>query len=156
MLAMFLCVSASSGAWAQQKSDEDESSTLAKKLSNPISDLVSVPFQFNWEQKVGTSELSRFILNVQPVIPFTLNHDWNLILRVIMPFVGQPPLFAGGVPEFGMGDMTTSFFFSPTSKGGFTVGAGPCPLKYWPMTSTKEIRQRSPARMVKSSAACAS
>ena len=138
-LAIFLCVLASSSAWAQQKSDEDESSTLAKKLSNPISDLVSVPFQFNWEQKVGSSELSRFILNVQPVIPFTLNHDWNLILRVIMPFVGQPPLFAGGVPEFGMGDMTTSFFFSPTSKGGFTVGGGPVfvtPSTYSPAISS--------------------
>ena len=43
---------------------------LAKKLANPISDLVSVPFQFNWEQNVGPIEATRFILNVQPVMPF--------------------------------------------------------------------------------------
>jgi hypothetical protein len=49
---------------------QSESADLAKKLSNPISDLVSVPFQFNWEQNVGPDEQTRFILNVQPVIPF--------------------------------------------------------------------------------------
>jgi hypothetical protein len=48
---------------------------LATTLSNPISDLVSVPFHFNWEQNVGPSELTRFVLNVQPVIPFNLNED---------------------------------------------------------------------------------
>jgi len=45
---------------------------LAKKLSNPISDLVSVPFQFNWEQNVGPDKQTRFVLNIQPVIPFAL------------------------------------------------------------------------------------
>src|SRR4051812_15951288 len=60
---------------------------LAKKLANPISDLVSVPFQFNWEQNVGPHEATRFILNVQPVMPFAMNKDWNLIARVIVPFV---------------------------------------------------------------------
>jgi hypothetical protein len=107
------------------KSGEEDSEALAKKLSNPISDLVSVPFQFNWEQKVGPAELSRFILNVQPVLPFTLNKDWNLILRVIAPFVGQPALSPTTLPTFGLGDLTTSFFFSPASKSGITIGFGP-------------------------------
>jgi hypothetical protein len=65
-------------------SDETE---IAKKLSNPISDLVSVPFQFNWEQNVGPHEQTRFILNVQPVMPFALTPRLNLIARVIVPFV---------------------------------------------------------------------
>ena len=125
LLALCLSLVAPSRAGAQSKPAEDDSAELAKKLSNPISDLVSVPFQFNWEQKVGTSELSRFILNVQPVIPFTLSKDWNLILRVIAPFVGQPPLVTGGGPAFGMGDLTPSFFFSPALKGGLTIGVGP-------------------------------
>ena len=43
----------------------DDSEALAKKLSNPISDLVSVPFQFNWYQDVGLLDLSTFVLNVQ-------------------------------------------------------------------------------------------
>src|SRR5262245_3062070 len=104
----------------------DDPAELAKKLSNPISDLVSVPFQFNWYTDVGPLDLSTLILNVQPVIPLKLSDDWNLILRIIMPFIGQPPLFDGDISTFGVGDMTTSFFFSPkTSKSGFTWGAGP-------------------------------
>src|SRR4029453_7973416 len=75
----------------------DDTAELAKKLSNPISDLVSVPFQFNWYQHVGPLELSTFILNVQPVIPLKLNDDWTLILRIIGPFIAQPPLFVGVV-----------------------------------------------------------
>jgi len=102
-----------------------ESAELAKKLANPISDLVSVPFQFNWEQNVGPSELTRFILNVQPVMPFELNKDWNLISRVIMPLVSQPPLFSGGAATFGISDITTSFFLSPKKVTNFTIGAGP-------------------------------
>jgi hypothetical protein len=102
-----------------------ESAELAKKLANPISDLVSVPFQFNWEQNVGPSELTRFTLNVQPVMPFEINADWNLITRVIMPLVSQPPLFSGSAATFGISDITTSFFLSPRKVSQFTIGAGP-------------------------------
>ena len=103
----------------------DESAELQKKLSNPISDLVSVPFQFNWEQGVGPNEQTRFILNVQPVMPFQLNEDWNLIARVIVPLVSQPPLFEGGASAFGVSDILTSFFFSPSKSSGLTWGVGP-------------------------------
>jgi hypothetical protein len=102
-----------------------DSAELAKKLSNPVSDLVSVPFQFNWEQNVGPSELTRFILNVQPVMPFTLNEDWNLIMRIIAPLISQPPLFDGGTATFGISDITTSFFLSPTKLTEFILGMGP-------------------------------
>lgn len=116
------------GASAQQPpapAAEGEGAGLAKKLANPISDLVSVPFQFNWEQGVGPDDQTRFILNVQPVMPFSLNTDWNMITRVIMPFVSQPPLAAGGTPAFGLSDLTTSFFFSPTKVNKFVLGVGP-------------------------------
>jgi hypothetical protein len=101
-----------------------EAEELAKKLSNPISDLVSVPFQFNWEQDVGPSNATRFILNVQPVMPFALNKDWNLIARVIVPLVSQPELADGGEPAFGVSDILASFFFSPSGPG-LTWGVGP-------------------------------
>jgi hypothetical protein len=98
---------------------------MAKKLANPISDLVSVPFQFNWEQGVGPQDQTRFILNIQPVMPFTLTKDWNLIARVITPLISQPPLSEGGAPAFGVGDVLGSFFFSPSHSRGITWGVGP-------------------------------
>jgi hypothetical protein len=116
---------ASIGQAQQSAPPAHESADLAAKLSNPISDLVSVPFQFNWEQNVGPSELTRFILNVQPVIPFTLNEDWNMIVRIITPLIGQPPMVDPGFGTFGIGDVTTSFFFSPATSTGFTWGVGP-------------------------------
>jgi len=110
---------------AQQPApSQAESAELAKKLTNPVSDLVSVPFQMNWEQGVGPDKLTRFVLNVQPVVPFSLNEDWNMIARVIVPFVGQPPLGGGTQAASGISDVLTSIFFSP-AKSSIIWGVGP-------------------------------
>ena len=121
---------------------EDKSTELAKKLSNPISDLVSVPLQFNWQQEVGPLELSQFILNVQPVMPFEMNEHWNMIALVILPFIGQPPFTDDGVGASGIGDITASFFFSPRNKKSFTWGVGPAfvvPASYQPEISNGQF-----------------
>src|SRR5262245_6189641 len=101
-----------------------ETAELARKLANPVSDLVSVPFQFNWEQNVGPNDETRFVLNVQPVIPFSVSTDWNMITRVIVPLVSQPALSENGTPASGVSDVLASFFFSPKT-GGLTWGVGP-------------------------------
>ena len=109
---------------ASSAAPEDDAAEMAKKLANPISDLVSMPFQLNWEQGVGPNSQTRFVLNVQPVMPFSVNEEWNLIARVIMPFVSQPPLVAGGTPAFGVSDVLASAFVSPKNSP-FIWGVGP-------------------------------
>lgn len=105
--------------------DADE---LAKKLSNPIASLVSVPMQLNYDDGVGTlDDGQRFTLNVQPVIPVSIGEDWNMISRTIVPIISQEDIFPGAGSQFGLGDTVQSLFFSPKAltKGGWTWGAGP-------------------------------
>jgi hypothetical protein len=93
-----------------------------------VASLVSVPFQSNWDFGVGPEEKQRYLLNFQPVMPFSLNDDWNLIARVIVPVISQPPLVPGGQPTFGIGDFVTSFFLSPAKPSAFIWGVGPALL----------------------------
>ena len=90
---------------------------LAKKLANPISDLVSIPFQFNWDEGVGPNEDLRFLLNIQPVLPMPISEKWNLISRFILPILAQPALVPGGDASFGTSDITLSLFLSPKEGG---------------------------------------
>ncbi len=101
---------------------------LAKKLSNPVAALISVPFQLNYDHDIGTADAgSRWTLNVQPVVPMELNSDWNAISRTILPLVSQDEIFPGAGDQTGIGDIVQSVFFSPKAPtvGGWIMGAGP-------------------------------
>ena len=100
---------------------------LARKLNNPIAALISVPMQLNYDQDMGVgNQGDRWLLNIQPVIPFELGGDWNLISRTILPLISQEDIVQG-TDQSGLGDVTQSFFFSPKAltAGGWTWGAGP-------------------------------
>jgi hypothetical protein len=98
---------------------------LAKKTQNPVADLISVPFQNNINFGVGPNDDVQYILNVQPVIPFRLTEDWNLISRTIAPLIYQPELAPGVGDVFGLGDIQQSLFFSPAKPGKLIWGVGP-------------------------------
>jgi len=115
------------GVAAAQEAASD-AADVAKKLANPIASLISVPLQFNYDRDFGTEDEGTLLrLNVQPVIPFSLNDDWNLISRTILPLVDQQDFPFSGYSEFGLGDTVQSLFFSPkaATSGGWTWGAGP-------------------------------
>ncbi len=73
---------------------------LAKKLSNPVASLISVPFQWNYDQGLGPQDGGKVTLNVQPVIPVSLNKDWNLISRTILPVVWQDDIAGNSGTQF--------------------------------------------------------
>ena len=109
---------------------EENDEELAKKLTNPVANLISVPFQFNYDQGIGpTDEGQQYQLKIQPVVPISISDDWNVISRTILPIVYTNrfvPPFDG--PNFGTSDTTQSFFFSPkqpSSWGKIIWGAGP-------------------------------
>lgn len=127
-----------------QKAPAASQEELAKKLQNPVADLISVPFQSNWDFGIGPADAYKYTLNIQPVIPFGISEDTNLIVRTIVPVIyAQAPVDSPLAPDsvgedhHGLGDTTQSFFFSPKeSLGGWILGAGP--VMYYP-TATDSV-----------------
>jgi hypothetical protein len=118
---------------------------LAKQLSNPVAALISVPFQSNFDFGGGFDDDGfRYTLNIQPVVPITLNENWNLVSRTILPLVYQEDILPPEVTpsdvdpndnQFGLGDMVQSFFLSPSASDPIW-GIGPVFLL---PTATREV-----------------
>lgn len=115
-------------ASVSQSTAQADTAGLAAEAQNPIANLISLPFQNNTNFNVGTLGNDQNILNIQPVIPFKLNENWNLITRSILPVVYQPALYEGDSTDFGLGDFNPSFFFATTAGRGITWGVGPALL----------------------------
>jgi len=120
-LLMFLVFSAAP-VYAQEQSQAD----LAKAAQNPIANLISLPLQNNTNFGIGPDDETQNILNIQPVWPFSLGEDWNLITRTILPVISQPDVLTGGEGRTnGLGDTTFTGFFSPKDAPTLTWGVGP-------------------------------
>ncbi len=125
--------------FAQDAATDDKAAAaeLAKKLQNPVASLISMPIQNNWDFGYGAANAMRYTANIQPVIPFSLSEDWNLITRTILPVIYAESPVPGGSSKFGLGDTVQSFFFSPKAptSSGWIWAAGP--VFMWP-TSTDD------------------
>lgn len=110
-IIVLFCTGFSAEVFAQ--SDEE----LAKKRSNPVASLISVPFQFNYDDDYGMEDDGqRFSLNIQPVVSYTtptavtygLNtessyywktEDWSIPINLTvsrLTKMGKQPLSIGG------------------------------------------------------------
>jgi len=119
----------SSGGGGAGNDEKAEEAELVKQSLNPVASLVSMPFQNNWDFGIGPSDAMKYTLNFQPVIPITLNDDWNLITRTIVPTIYLESTAPGVGSKFGLGDITQSFFLSPKEPvGGWILGGGPALL----------------------------
>jgi len=109
---------------------EDENAELARAVQNPVASLISIPFQNNTSYNFGPRERTQNVHNIQPVIPFSIGEDWNLITRTILPIVSQPSFARGQDRKTGIGDTTISLFASPVkpAAGRLIWGAGPVAL----------------------------
>ena len=109
------------------RSEEPSESELAKKTQNPVADLISVPIQDNTSYEFGPRDRTQNVLNIQPVVPFGLSENWNLISRTILPIVSTPSLLRGQDRQNGIGDISASLFVSPRepTAGWLIWGAGP-------------------------------
>jgi hypothetical protein len=124
---------------ARKTGDAASAAELAKQLQNPIASLISVPLQNNFDFGAGPhGDGFQYRVNIQPVIPFSLGKDWNVISRTILPVVYQeniipeldrskvPPKVNYNASQYGLSDTLQSFFVSPKALfHGWTWGAGP-------------------------------
>ncbi len=119
-------------------SQEVSETELAKQTQNPISSLISLPFQNNMNFGFGADDDIQNVLNIQPVIPFRLSENWNLITRTIAPLIYQPEVVEDTGDEFGLSDINFSTFFSPQkSFKGIIWGAGH--ISVFPTATDKKL-----------------
>ena len=121
------CLTLTNWVSAQDKpAGGSDAAELAKKLSNPVASLISLPFQNNTDVGIGPYKGWKNTLNIQPVIPIKLTAKVNLIARVILPVVAQENVVKDSSNQFGLSDAVVSAFISPAeAKKGFVWGAGP-------------------------------
>ena len=109
---------------AEEKATHDPKE-LAKQSQNPVSSLISVPFEMNNTFNNGPEDAYAMTLNIKPVIAMGFGENWNLINRAIVPAIYQDERFPGEGSVFGLGDITYQGFFSPKKPGKFIWGLGP-------------------------------
>jgi len=104
----------------QENGDDD----LAKATQNPLASMISLPFQNNTNFGIGPDDDVQNILNIQPVWPFSLSEDWNIITRTIIPVISQPGVAPGESRTNGLGDVTLTGWVSPKNSGKWIWGVG--------------------------------
>ena len=110
-------------AFGQEKTEEPApGGDLAAKIQNPIASMISVPFQNNTDFGIGPDDRVRNTLNIQPVIPVSINESLNFITRTIIPIMSQPTF--PGESEFGLGDISLSLFLTPAKPSKLIYGGG--------------------------------
>jgi hypothetical protein len=98
---------------------------LAKEVKNPLANVTNVQFLYDADLNVGSQRDTEQVFTIQPVIPFSLDADWSLITRTVLPVIYQPALEPGQTSIFGAGDTQLSAFLSPARTGALVWGIGP-------------------------------
>jgi hypothetical protein len=125
---LFLLTALSAQAAEPQQPSKQETSNeeLVKQTQNPIADLISVPFQNNYNFAAGPKHNHMiYLLNIEPVIPIHITENWNLISRIVMPVINLPSLAPGIGSAIGLRDSNPTFFLSPAKSGELIWGVGP-------------------------------
>lgn len=125
LLVVGACLS-SAPVFGEEAADPaiDPEVSLAKKSQNPLGDLISLPFENNFDGDVGPEDANVYTLNLKPAYPVHLSDDWLLINRLTVPIIARGERFEGEGSESGLGDSIFQAFFSH-KPSPFVWGVGP-------------------------------
>ena len=99
---------------------------------------------------IGPNNRTQNVLNVQPVIPFNLNGQWNLITRTILPIIKQPTLSTTSDNTWGLGSAQFTALFSPAHPGPVIWWCSPvwhfclAPARWVPIIPALKPRKPTP------------
>jgi hypothetical protein len=136
LLSAVLAVS----AHAQQASTPAQSPSgvltdqeLAISVHNPFEDFLKVPVQSTTGFAFDPHHNAADSLNIAPIVPFSLNAQWDLI--------AEPSLTVTYLPspdeQFGLEDLQASFFLTPAKATTWIWGVGP--IFQFPTASSPEL-----------------
>ncbi|MDK4700916.1 transporter [Rhizobium sp. CNPSo 4062] len=104
---------------------EDDVDELARKVSNPASFMVSVPVHSDFDiGRWGDGKTYSATLDIEPVIPFALTDDWNMISHTDIPIAYSDPVGSAG-GRLGIGDISQNLSFTPAHHGPLVWAFGP-------------------------------
>jgi hypothetical protein len=110
----------------EHEPEKVSASELNRQLSNPVTSIWSLQFQFN-NFRLENGEWNNNLL-FQPVLPISLTKDLNLITRPVIPLYNVVP-HETAPGEFdhtaGFGDIVLLELLSPAHTGHWILGAGP-------------------------------
>lgn len=125
--ALFTAILFTASLASEAMAQSTDAAKLSKQLSNPLASLISVPIKLDYNSGFGADNGDQTVMTVQPVIPFSISENWNVISRTIAPIVFQDDIVPGAGHQSGFGNITQSLFFSPKAPtaGGVIWGVGP-------------------------------
>ncbi len=132
-IALFAAATFSVVAAYAQMTEEEMALKMAAAAQNPLASMISLPFQNNTTFGGNDGDYVN-VLNVQPVWPFHISEDWNLITRTIVPVVSTS---INDNEQSGLGDTVFTGWLSPSKSSISNIVWGVGPVLNLP-TTTKD------------------
>jgi len=102
---------------------------IAKKLANPIANMISIPTQYEISRGLGKNQGgSEQSLLFQPVVPFDLGGGDTFIVRPIVAGVRETSIQGAngqGYSGYGISSVTLESFYAPNTNSSWIWGLGP-------------------------------
>ncbi len=134
LLALLISAVVAVSAHAQQSPTPSlTAQQLALSVHNPFEDFVKVPIQSTTGFQLSRSHKVGDAWNIQPLLPFSLSADWDLMARPSLTVTYAPTPHE----HSGLEDLQTSFFLTPHQASRWIWGLGP--IFQFPTASSSEL-----------------